>query len=143
MRRSMEDLFGEWGKFLEPVTLGFEDFFNDIHGRAQRYKVGGYPPYNMSRTDDGYCIEVALAGFTKKDIQLYIEDNVLYIKHEKEEKECCEGYVHKGIAKRAFCLTFKILEQIVVDAAVMKDGLLKVCLKKIEPEIERETIAIK
>lgn len=145
-RRTMDDIFGEWGKFLEPFTLGFEDFFNDVHSRAQRYKVGGYPPYNIVRPDDNHtCIEVALAGFAKGDIQVYVENDVLYIKHEKEEtEECCdENYVHRGIAKRAFCLSFKILDKIVVDSAAMKDGMLRVNLKKMELEVKKNVIEVK
>ena len=139
MKRGLDFHFGELSRWLDPITLGLDTFIDEVHGLASRYV--GYPPYNMIRTEECTCIEVALAGLSKKDVQVYVENKTLHIKHEKTEKENV-AYVHQGIAQRDFCLSFKILEKITVESAEMKDGLLKITLKKVEPEIDKNIITI-
>ena len=94
--------------------------------------------------DFTYNIEVALAGFSKKDIEVNYADNTLTIKsiHEKEEDK--EGVLHKGISKRHFTRSFTIAEDVEVKGAELKDGLLQVELEKIIPESKKpRTIDIK
>ena len=95
-----------------------------------------------------YDIEVALAGYGKKDITVNYEDNVLKIESvkSKEEKEVedNDGVLHKGIAKRSFVKSFTIADDVEVKGAELKDGLLKVSLMKIVPDHKKaRTITIK
>jgi len=106
-----------------------------------------YPPYNIVKTGDyTYDIELALAGFNKKDINITMEDGMLNIKSSveatKDKDE--DGVIHKGIAKRYFSKSFTIAEDVEIKGAELKDGLLKVSMERIIPEHKKpRTISIK
>ena len=106
-----------------------------------------YPPYNIVRTGDNtYDIEVALAGFSKKDINVEYAENILTIKSVKsdESKESKDGVIHKGISKRQFTKSFTIADDVEVKGAELKDGLLRVSMERIIPESKKpKTIQIK
>ena len=109
--------------------------------------VPNFPPYNIVKTGDNeYDVELALAGFNKKDIDVTVEDGILTIKsivkEAKDKKE--DGVIHKGIAKRMFSKSFTIADDVEVKGAELKDGLLKVSLERIIPESRKaKTISIK
>tara|TARA_B100001989_G_C24104682_1_gene253392 strand:- start:13 stop:369 length:357 start_codon:yes stop_codon:yes gene_type:complete len=108
--------------------------------------VPNFPPYNIVKTGDNkYDVELALAGFNKKDIDVTVEDGVMTIKSiVKETKEKEDGVIHKGIAKRYFSKSFTIADDVEVKGAELKDGLLKVSLERIIPESRKpKTISIK
>ena len=134
---------------LRPVTVGFDPIFDHFERMFDNDTLMtpsvNYPPYNIVKTGDyTYNIEVALAGFSKKDIEVNYADNTLTIKsiHEKEEDK--EGVLHKGISKRHFTRSFTIAEDVEVKGAELKDGLLQVELEKIIPESKKpRTIDIK
>ena len=137
---------------LRPVTVGFDNVFDhfermmDDHNFNEMVRYN-YPPYNIVKTGDyTYNIELALAGFNKKDIDITMEDGVLNIKSSveatKDKDE--DGVIHKGIAKRYFSKSFTIAEDVEVKGAELKDGLLKVSLERIVPEHKQpRTIDIK
>ena len=138
---------------LRPYSVGFDDVF-DHFGRMFDdnlfdVKVPNYPPYNIVRVKDNlYNIEVALAGYGKKDIDVTYENNMLTIKSVKDEQEKevedNDGVLHKGIAKRMFTKSFTIADDVEVKGAELKDGLLKVSLEKIVPDHKKaRTINIK
>jgi molecular chaperone IbpA len=102
-----------------------------------RTPTSTFPFYNIVKTGDTtYNIEVALAGFGKKDVKVDYADNLLTIKSVKEVKDSNEsnGVIHKGIAKRYFSKVFTIADDVEIKGAELKDGLLKVSLNKILPE---------
>jgi molecular chaperone IbpA len=137
---------------LRPVTVGFDNVFDhfermmDDHNFNEMVRYN-YPPYNIVKTGDyTYDIELALAGFNKKDIDITMEDGILNIKSSveatKDKDE--DGVIHKGIAKRYFSKSFTIADDVEVKGAELKDGLLKVSLKRIVPESKKpRTISIK
>ena len=137
---------------LKPFTVGFDDMFDHldmVHNHIPHLTANNYPPYNIVKTGSlTYDIEVALAGYGKKDISINFEDNVLKIesvksKDEKEVEEN-EGMLHKGIAKRMFAKSFTIAEDVEIKGAELKDGLLKVSLERIVPESKKpRTIEVK
>ena len=128
---------------LRPVSVGFDSIFDHFEkmfdneiGLTQQLAIN-YPPYNIVKTGTyTYNIEVALAGYNKKDISVEYADGVLTIKSIKEEKsdDKKDGVIHKGIAKRYFSKSFTIADDIKIEDAELKDGLLKVFLMKIVPE---------
>ena len=138
---------------LRPFTVGFDEMFDHFdhmvdhlpHMTAANY----YPPYDIVKTGSlTYDIQVALAGYSKKDISVSFEDNNLKIESvkSKEEKEVEDnnGVLHKGIAKRSFSKGFTIADDVEVKGAELKDGLLKVSLEKIVPDHKKaRTINIK
>ena len=139
---------------LRPVTVGFDPIFDRFESMFNddffAHQGTNYPPYNIMKTGDyTYNIEIALAGYNKKDINVNLEDGVLSIESKKDEKKetkvDSEGEIlHKGIAKRYFKKSFTIAEDVEVKGAELKDGLLKVSLERIVPEHKKpRTISIK
>lgn len=96
-----------------------------------------YPPYNVIKfNDDEYVMEFAVAGFSKDDISITTEKDVLTVKGEKEDPEFEKGagYVHKGIAGRKFKRSFTLPEYFEVVGASMNDGILGINLERQIPE---------
>ena len=124
---------------LRPFSVGFDDIFahfnNTLEYTANQTQT--YPPYNINKIDDlNWSIELALAGFSKKDIGIEYADNQLTIESvfEKDDKEDDTTTVHRGISKRQFKKAFTLADEVVVNGAELKDGMLIVDLEKIVPE---------
>lgn len=138
---------------LRPVTIGFDNVFDHFERMFEDdfrgLSVPNFPPYNIVKTGTNkYDVELALAGYSKKDIDVSLEEGVLTIKSVKdaEEKEVEDnnGVLHRGIAKRYFSKAFTIADDVEVKGAELKDGLLKVSLERIIPEHKQaRTITIK
>ena len=137
---------------LRPFTVGFDDMFEHFDHMVDHLPhmtANNYPPYNIVKTGSlTYNIEVALAGYGKKDISVNFEDNILKIESvkSKEEKEVedNDGVLHQGIARRSFSKSFTIAEDVEIKGAELKDGLLRVSLEKIVPDHRKaRTINIK
>ena len=138
---------------LRPVSIGFDNIFDhfenffdddqDFHSSL----TSTFPFYNIvKKGNNQFDIEVALAGYDKKDIVVEYEDNLLRIKSVKETKSDKEkdGVIHQGIAKRYFSKAFTIADDVEIEGAELKNGLLKVSLKKIVPEGKKpKTITVK
>jgi len=132
---------------LRPFSVGFDELFDHFNNTLEYTVKQGtsYPPYNINKVDDlNYQIEMALAGFNKKDIEIKSADSQLTIKSvesdDKDEKET----LHRGISKRKFSRTFTLAEDIKVNGAKLKDGMLLIDLEKIVPEEKKpRTIDIK
>ena len=138
-------------KQLRPVSIGFdtifdhfENFFDD-YDNVRSSHTASFPFYNIVKKEaNKFDIEIALAGYDKKDISVEYADNLLRIKSVKEVKSEKEGVIHQGIAKRFFSKAFTIADDVEIEGAELKNGLLKVSLKKIVPEGKKpKTIAIK
>ena len=140
---------------LRPLTVGFDDTFRHFesmfdHQLDHIKNVPAFPHYNIVKQGKNkYDIQIALAGYNKKDIDINLEEGVLSIESKKDEKKEAkvdsEGEIlHKGIAKRYFKKSFTIAEDCEVKGAELKDGLLKVSLERIVPEHKKaRTISIK
>lgn len=137
---------------LRPLSVGFDDVFDHFESMfdGPSLSVGSnYPPYNIVKTGKHtYDVEVALAGYGKKDINVSFEDGMLTIKSikdkQEQEVEDNEGVLHKGIAKRMFSKSFTIADDVIVKGAELKEGLLRVSLERIIPEAKKaRTIEIK
>ena len=140
-------------KQLRPVSIGFDNLFDhfenffdgdqDFHSSL----TSTFPFYNIvKKGNNKFDIEVALAGYDKKDISVEYEDNLLRIKSVKETKSDKEkeGVIHQGIAKRFFSKAFTIADDVEIEGAELKNGLLKVSLKQIVPESKKpKSITIK
>ena len=125
-------------------TVGFDRLFNlldQVNGDAP-----GYPPYNIERTgENAYRISVAVAGFTDKELNLEVKENVLTIRGEKNaaEKKQDGEVLYQGIAARAFERTFQLADHVEIKGANLENGLLHVDLVREIPESKKpRTIAI-
>ena len=131
---------------LTPYAVGFDRVFDTLNRYVDNsVSSTGFPPYNIQKVGDyNYTVEMALAGFNKKDIGVEYADNQLTIKSvfEKEDKEDDSTTVHRGISKRQFKKSFTLADEVVVNGAELKDGMLIVDLEKIVPE-EKQPRSIK
>ena len=131
------------GNFVFPrnAFLGFDHIFDalqDIHVHAN----DGYPPHNVVRDgEQKYIIEMAVAGFNKKDIEVLSEHNQLTVRSKKGEADQTDdsgNVIHRGISKRQFVRSFTVADNVEVRGAELKDGLLVIALERIIPEEHKE-----
>ena len=132
---------------LRPYAVGFDSLFDHFNNTLE-YSVKqqtSYPPYNINKIDDlNYQVEMALAGFSKDDIEVKYSDNQLTIKSVESDDKDEKDVIHRGISKRKFSRSFTLAEDIKVNGAELKDGMLLVELEKIVPEEKKpRTINIK
>ena len=138
-------------KQLRPVSIGFDNLFDHFENFFDEYDnvrsslTANFPFYNIVKKENNkFDIEVALAGYDKKDIAVEYADSILTIKSVKETKSDKEGVIHQGIAKRSFTKAFTVADDVEIKGAELKNGLLKISLEKIVPEGKKpKTIAIK
>ncbi|MDC3145419.1 Hsp20 family protein [Candidatus Pelagibacter sp.] len=137
---------------LRPFSIGFDDMFDQFEnmlGNGGLSMQSNYPPYNIRRAgQDKYSIEVALAGFSKNDVEVEFEDNLLTVRTkqvDKSENKTDDGeIIHKGISQRHFARSFTIADDVKVNGAELKDGLLTIACERIIPEHKkRKLIEIK
>jgi len=132
---------------LRPYAVGFDSLFDHFNNTLE-YTVKqqtSYPPYNINKIDDlNYQVEMALAGFGKDDIEIKYANNQLTIKSVDSDDKDEKDVIHRGISKRKFSRTFTLADDIKVNGAELKDGMLLVDLEKIVPEEKKpRTIDIK
>ena len=138
---------------LRPITVGFDNMFDHFEHMMDdsffRGTMGNFPPYNIVKTGENtYDVELALAGFNKKDIEVEYKENMITVKSKKQDKqeETDEdgNIIHRGISKRMFSKSFTIANDVEVKGAELKDGLLKVSMERIIPEHKKaKSIEIK
>ena len=133
---------------LRPFSIGFDDMFDQFEsmlGNGGMTMQSNYPPYNIRKTGkDNYSIEVALAGFNKKDVEVEFEDNILTVrtKHlNKSDDQNLDGeIIHKGISQRQFARSFTIADDVKVNGAELKDGLLTIACERILPDHKKKRL---
>jgi molecular chaperone IbpA len=113
----------------------------NVHNAASRQS---YPPYDVLKLDeDTYQVSLAVAGFTKEDISLSVDNGTLVVSGEITEVTDAE-VLHKGIAARKFTRSFALGEYMEVSSASLKDGMLNINIDRIVPEDKKpKTIKIK
>jgi molecular chaperone IbpA len=129
--------------FNDPFFIGFNRDLARLNN-AHRTNSHSYPPYDILKLDeDTYRLSVAIAGFTKDDIDVSVDNGTLVIKGEVTEVVDAE-VVHKGIASRKFARSFALGEYMEVTGADLKDGMLNISIDRIIPEDKKpKTIKIK
>ena len=133
---------------LRPFSIGFDDMFDQFEsmlGNGGMTMQSNYPPYNIRKTGkDNYSIEVALAGFNKKDVEVELEDNILTVRTKqlnKSEDQNVDGeIIHKGISQRQFARSFTIADDVKVNEAELKDGLLTIACERILPDHKKKRL---
>ncbi len=115
-------------------VVGF-DRLADLLDAATHETASGYPPYNIERTDENsYRIEIAVAGFKPKDLNIEVKENLLTVQGRKADIDEAKRYLHRGLAERAFERRFQLADYVVVTDAHLADGLLSLSLKRELPE---------
>ena len=116
-------------------SVGFDSIFDRFFD-MDLTRDSGYPPYNIRKDNElQYSIEIALAGFSKDDIEVEVTDGQLVIRSKDNEKdEDSDSFVHKGIARRSFSRSFSLADDVVVKGADLKDGMLIIDLERVIPD---------
>jgi HSP20 family molecular chaperone IbpA len=125
-----------------PFLLGFEQVERTLD-RIAKTSGEGYPPYNIEQIgDDRLRITLAVAGFSRDDLSIQVEDNQLVIRG-KQQDDRERIYLHRGIAARQFQRSFVLVDGIQVTGADLDNGLLHIDLKRPLPEPRVQKIEIK
>ena len=114
-------------------SIGMDEYFDRLFNHNET--VTNYPPYNLVHLNNHESrLEIALAGFKKKEVKVYTEFGKLFVEGIKEDKESDAEYTHRGLAQRPFKRAWTLSEDCEVRQVVFEDGLLTVELGKIVPE---------
>ena len=114
-------------------SIGMEEYFDRLFNLHET--TTNYPPYNLVTVSNVESrLELALAGFKKKEVYVYTQDGKLFVEGQKEDKETGTEYVHRGVAQRSFTRTWTLSDETEVRSVVFEDGLLTVELGKIVTE---------
>ena len=116
------------------ITVGFDSMFDRLFGDVERSEnQSGFPPYNIRKDEEYlYTIEMAVAGFSKEDLEAELKEGVLTVRSKTDQEE--GEYLHRGIAKRAFTRSFTISDDVIVKGADLVNGMLTISLERIVPE---------
>ena len=120
---------------LTPYAVGFDRVFDQLNAYvANNATSTGFPPYNIRKGGDyTFVIDMALAGFSKEDIEIEIENGLLTVRSVKENDEN-DSNIYRGISYRKFNRKFTLADDIVVNDASLENGMLKIDLERIVPE---------
>ena len=120
---------------LTPYAVGFDRMFDQLNRYVDNNVTStGFPPYNIQKGGDfTYTIEMALAGFSKDDIEVEVADGTLSVRSDKKD-ETGEWTFHRGISYRKFDRRFTLADDIVVNGAKLENGMLTIELERIVPE---------
>ena len=121
---------------LTPYAVGYDRVFDQlqkyVHNNVQST---GFPPYNIQKGGEyNYTIELALAGFSKDDIEVEVTENTLSVRSDKKAEPEDEYTYHRGISYRKFDRKFTLADDIVVTGANLENGLLRIDLERVVPE---------
>ena len=131
---------------LRPFSIGFDDMFDQFESMLDNGGLvqNNYPPYNIRKASkDKYTIELAVAGFNKNDVEIEYEDKLLTVKTKQVDKTIekdSNKIIHRGISQRSFSKSFTIADDIKVNGAELKDGLLIINCEKIIPEHKKKKL---
>jgi molecular chaperone IbpA len=120
---------------LTPYAVGFDRVFDQLNTYvANNATSTGFPPYNIRKDGEyNFVIEMALAGFGKKDIEVEVADGTLTIKSVKENSED-DSTLYRGISYRRFERKFTLADDIIVKDAKLENGMLSIDLERVVPE---------
>ena len=120
---------------LTPYAVGFDRVFDQLQNYASHNATSsGFPPYNIRKEGEfSYVIDMALAGFSKNDIEVEVADGLLTVRSVKENEENEES-IYRGISYRKFNRKFTLADEIVVKDASLENGMLVISLERVVPE---------
>ena len=114
-------------------SIGMDEYFDRLFALHETTK--NYPPFNLVTVSNVESrLELALAGFKKKEVNVYTQDGKLFVEGQREDTESEKTYVHRGMAQRSFTRTWTLAEETEVRSVVFEDGLLSITLGRVVPE---------
>ena len=126
-------------QFLDLInrnSIGMEDYFDRL--TTLHETTSNYPPYNLVTVSNVESrLELALAGFKKKQVNVYTQDGKLFVEGQREDGETNNDYVHRGVAQRSFTRSWTLSDETEVRSVTFEDGLLSITLGKVVPEAHK------
>ena len=114
-------------------SIGMDEYFDRLFNLHETTK--NYPPYNLVQVSNVESrLELALAGFKKKEVNVYTQDGKLFVEGQKEDTETETTFLHRGVAQRSFTRTWTLAEDTEVRSVEFEDGLLTIVLGRIVPD---------
>ena len=120
-------------------SIGLDEYFDRLFTLHET--TTNYPPYNLVQVSNVESrLELALAGFKKKQVNVYTQDGKLFVEGQREDGEAGTDYIHRGVAQRSFTRTWTLAEETEVRSVVFEDGLLSITLGRVVPEHHNKKI---
>ena len=117
-------------------SIGMDEYFNRLFSLHET--TSSYPPYNLVQVSNVESrLELALAGFKKKQVNVYTQDGKLFVEGQREDGETGTEYVHRGVAQRSFTRSWTLSDETEVRSVSFEDGLLSITLGKVVPEAHK------
>ena len=132
-------------KDFERFFIGYDKVAERLANIADQSAklIQNYPPFNIKKVDENkYAIELALAGFTKQDVQIELDGTKLVITGNIESKDADEAFVFKGISNKPFTREFTLADNVEVQGAEFINGMLKIWLDAMTPQQSKKKIDI-
>jgi molecular chaperone IbpA len=114
-------------------SIGLDEYFDRLFNLHET--TSNYPPYNLIQVNSVESrLELALAGFNKKEVFVYTQDGKLFVEGQTEDKGSSDSYLHRGIGKRSFTRSWTLSDDTEVRSVDFEDGLLNITLGRIVPD---------
>lgn len=143
---ALYDLFSDMNTYTS--TRGLSADFDRLFSDAEKMWASispniQYPPTNIIKTNDGYTIEMAIAGYKKEDVSVAQEENILTISGKKQEQQSEDNYISKGISYKNFTKSFVLDKSCEIKEVTLTDGMLNVMIHRPKPDKKIKTFDIK
>ena len=123
---------------IQKNSIGMDEWFKRFDTAFETHT--NYPPYNLVKESSvDFRLEIALAGYKRKDIEVTTEWNKLFVQAKKAD-DYEDEYLHQGLAKRAFTRTWTLSDDVVVKDVAFEDGLLTIKLNRVIPEHQKKKV---
>jgi len=123
---------------VNKYSVGLDDVFHRLHSYGMTQPGGQYPPYNIVKESNvKWRIELALAGWSKDEIEVSLETNVLLIQSKAAKENIEQEYLHRGVATRTFARGLNVSDDVRVGEVTFKDGMLTVPLERVIPDHQK------
>jgi len=142
--KAIADVFNR--SALDPHFVGFDSLFDRLNSHYQLHTTANFPPYNIRKLEENkWQVELALAGYAKKDLEIStVQGNLTVKTKDSDSSSVDEQLIHRGISQRKFTRTFAMADDSVVQRAKMDNGMLYIEIERIVPEEKKpKTIEIK
>ena len=114
-------------------SIGMDEYFDRLFNLQE--SASNYPPYNLVQVSNTESrLELALAGFKEKEVNVYTQDGKLFVEGQREDGETGTNYVHRGVAQRSFTRAWTLSDETEVRSVAFEDGLLTITLGRIVPD---------
>ena len=138
--KAIADVFNR--SALDPHFVGFDSLFDRLNSHYQLHTTANFPPYNIRKLEENkWQVEIALAGYDKKDLEIKsVEGNLVVKTKDSNDSSVDEQLIHRGISQRKFTRTFAMADDSVVNRAKMDNGMLYIEIERIVPEEKKPKI---